>query len=150
MNSSQNGKAFITKSERGSKLTVYADTAKHDTVGVGHKVTSQDNLKLGDQISQTKADSFLSSDLSTAESGVKSLVGNLDLSQNEFDALTDLTFNVGIENLKNKSPALNAAIKKGDYKAMGKQLTYTKDSAGNRQGGLITRSKEREALFNKK
>ncbi len=51
---------------------------------------------------------------------------------------------------KSKNPELHSAIQKSDYKALGRQLTYTKDSKGNRQGGLITRSKEREALFNKK
>ena len=150
LTTSKNGENFITKNEGGSKLTVYQDTALHDTVGVGHKVVPKDNLKQGDQITQTESDTLFSGDLATAEKGVKSLVGSLDLSQNEFDALTDLTFNVGVGTLKNKSPALNTAIKNGDYKEMGRQLTYTKDSAGNRQGGLVTRSKDRTVLFNKK
>lgn len=148
LTTSDYGKRFMTNNEGGVHLTVYNDTAKNPTVGVGHKVATGDNLKVGDVIDNPRSDSFFNSDLRVAERGVKSLVGNLPLSQNEFDALVDLNYNVGIGTLKNKSPALNAAIRNGDYNAMGVNLTYTRDSAGNRQGGLITRSNDRTTLFN--
>lgn len=144
----EEGKELIRKHE-GEVLEVYEDTAKHNTVGVGHKVLTTDNLKLGDKITQQQSNDFFDADLDTAEGLLKSLVGDLRLSQNEFDALVDLTYNVGFGNLKNKSPSLNAAFVNKDYKEMGKQLIYTKDSKGNRQGGLINRSQARTELFNR-
>ena len=77
------------------QLEVKPDTAGHPTVGFGHKVTEVDNLQVGDKIDASKADSLFKADVNTAESAVKNAAGNLPLSQGEFNALTDLVFNVG-------------------------------------------------------
>jgi len=80
-------------------------------VGYGHKVTSEDNLKLGSTITKEQAEKFLVSDVNSAGQTIKKAVGNLQLSQGEFNALTDLVFNVGPAVLTTaKSPKLMDAI----------------------------------------
>ena len=75
-------------------------------------------------------------------------MGTLPLSQEEFDALVDLAFNVGAPNLNAfESPRLNAAIAAGNYGAIANELVYTFDSKGVRQQGLVDRSQRRQNIF---
>jgi RHS repeat-associated protein len=131
-----------------AELTVYSDTGGIQTVGYGHKVTSADELEAGDAVSQDTADTLFNSDFLSAQNAVKSGVQGAELSQNEFNALTDLVFNVGPGVLgASMSPSLNAALKSGDYQAMSEQLKYTRDAKGVSQPGLATRSEIRKAIF---
>ena len=133
--------------EEGVRLTVYRDVAGYPTVGVGHLVLPEDNLKVGDRISYEKAIELLEQDLAKAEQGVRNLVGDLPLYQHEFDALVDLVYNVGEGNVsERKSPRLNAAINAGNYQAMADQLNYT-TAAGKVARGLEYRSERRQAIF---
>ena len=153
LNISQRGVDHIKNSENDTgNLSVQDDGLGNPTAGYGHKVTQQDNLKMNDPVSQSKADSLLAQDIATAEGVVENLVGSLPVSQNEFDALTDLAFNVGAGKLSpQNSPGLNSAIKAGDYEGMSNNLKYTQGV--NKQGqpvslpGLATRSAERRTIF---
>jgi GH24 family phage-related lysozyme (muramidase) len=148
------GKLHIQKSEGDPKhpgtpvLTVYADTAGNLTTGYGHKLTAGDNLKADDKITQEKASKLLDSDIASAVKSVRSAAGTTQLSQGEFNALIDLVFNVGPGVLTStKSPGLMNAFGAADYSGMSEQLMYSKDSKGNQQDGLVTRSDERKEIF---
>lgn len=133
--------------EEGMHHTVYADPVGYLTVGVGHLVTSKDNLKVGDRISQGRMALLLEQDLRIAEDAVVQLVGDLPLYQHEFDALVDLVFNVGAGNLsREESPKLNRAIEVGDYEAIAEELAYH-NAAGQKLKGLEYRSDRREKIF---
>ena len=133
--------------EEGVRLSVYRDVAGYPTVGVGHLVTSDDNLNVGDQITYDQAIDFLEADLATAEKAVAKLVGDLELYQHEFDALVDLVYNVGLGNVSpSESPRLNAAIDAGDYAAIAEQLDYT-HAGGEFARGLMYRSERRAKIF---
>jgi GH24 family phage-related lysozyme (muramidase) len=133
--------------EEGARQTVYRDVAGYPTVGVGHLITSSDNLQVGDRISKDQVLEFLERDLAQAEQAVRRMVGDLPLLQNEYDALVDLAFNVGEGNLSpERSPELNAAIAARDYDAIAQQLDYH-DAAGRIAHGLIYRSERRENIF---
>lgn len=93
MNISQNGINLI-KSFEGVRLTAYKCPAGKWTIGYGH--TS--NVKQGMTITQTQAEEFLKQDLKIYENYVKLL--NLNLNQNQFDALVSFTYNCGAGNLK--------------------------------------------------
>jgi GH24 family phage-related lysozyme (muramidase) len=110
-------------------------------------VLPEDNLSEGDVLSQDRINAMFESDVIRAETGVRSLVGDTPLSQEEFDALVDLTFNVGIGTLAHESPKLNEAIQSGDYDRMGSELKYTLDAKKQQQPGLVTRSNRREQVF---
>ena len=133
--------------EEGVRLTVYRDVAGYPTVGVGHLVTAEDGLKVGDTITYERALELLEKDLVTAEEGVKRLVGDLPLYQHEFDALADLVYNVGEGNVShNQSPMLNKAIMRGDYNGIAQELDY-RHAAGSVAKGLIYRSERRASIF---
>lgn len=147
LSTSQRGKKFIKDSE-GTKDKVYKDSGGLPTVGVGHLVTPSDKLKVGERISEEKINDFYSADLRKAEAAAKNLAGNTQLSQDEFDALTDLTYNVGPGKLsRTNSPGLNKAIAAGDYEAIANQLRYTRDASGKSPTGLIIRNDERQKIF---
>ncbi|GAB5349374.1 lysozyme [Alteriqipengyuania sp. 357] len=133
--------------EEGMRLTVYRDVAGYPTVGIGHLVLPEDNLKVGDRISREQAMAFLRADLEKAEQAVANVVGDLKLYQHEFDALVDLAYNVGQGTLSERnSPALNRAIAKADYDGIAQELDY-RFADGQVAGGLVHRSNRREQIF---
>jgi GH24 family phage-related lysozyme (muramidase) len=133
--------------EEGARRTVYRDVAGYPTVGVGHLVTSADHLQIGDRISRDRVLDFLEQDIRDAQQVVRRLVGTLPLTQNEYDALVDLAFNVGAGNLSaERSPGLNAAIAAGDYDAIDAELDY-RHAGGQIARGLVYRSERRENIF---
>ncbi|HYD15799.1 MAG TPA: RHS repeat-associated core domain-containing protein [Hyphomicrobium sp.] len=141
LNTSARGRAATTAEEGGRIREVYTAPEGQQTVGIGHVVLPADRLAHGDRISEERVDQLFNQDLGIAESGVERLVGDLPVSQREFDALTDLVFNVGIDNLsESRSPGLNAAITAGDYDEIGNNLRYTRDANGRVQPGLAFRS----------
>lgn len=133
--------------EEGLRTRVYTDVAGKPTVGVGHLVKPRDGLSVGETITQAKALDFLEQDLEYAEGVVADLVGDLPVTQHEFDALVDLAFNVGEGNLSERqSPRLNAAIETGDYQAIADELDYHYAGGGTAKG-LELRSERRTAIF---
>ena len=129
-------------------LKVYKDGAGHMTVGWGHK---DDSMKEGDTITKDQAQKFFDKDVSTMESKVADVLtanGGHQFSQGEFNALTDLSFNVGPGALSTSmSPTLMKDMNAGDYQGMSGQLRYTKDTSGNVEPGLVTRSDDRQSIF---
>lgn len=133
--------------EEGARQTVYRDVAGYPTVGVGHLVTPEDGLQVGDRISKDQVLDFLERDIAIAERAVARLVGDLPLLQHEFDALVDLVFNVGEGNVSaERSPRLNAAIAAADYDAIAEELGYH-HAGGSIAKGLIHRSERRANIF---
>jgi GH24 family phage-related lysozyme (muramidase) len=133
--------------EEGSRDRVYRDVAGYPTVGVGHLVTPQDGLRVGDRISDDKVLDFLEQDITIAERAVARLAGDLPLLQNEFDALVDLVFNVGEGNVSaERSPQLNSAIAAADYDGIADELEYHY-ARGRIAKGLVYRSERRASIF---
>ncbi len=133
--------------EEGVRLVVYRDVAGYPTVGVGHLITPEDGLRVGDRITYEEAIAFLEKDLEKAEDGVKRLVGDLPIYQHEFDALVDLVYNVGEGNVSEReSPRLNRAIASADYDSIAAELEYT-TAAGSVARGLQYRSERRQSIF---
>ncbi len=133
--------------EEGVRQVVYRDVAGYPTVGVGHLIEPQDNLRVGDRVSKQQVLAFLDGDIAEAEGHVRDLVGDLPLFQHEFDALVDLVYNVGRGNVSaSQSPRLNAAIDAGDYERIASELDYT-HAAGEVARGLEYRSERRALIF---
>ncbi|MEM8826716.1 MAG: lysozyme [Pseudomonadota bacterium] len=136
------------REEEGAIDRVYRDSGGLPTVGIGHLVTPRDGLRVGDRIDHDKMEAMLAEDLTLAEQAVRDLVRGLPLSQNEYDALVDLVFNVGPGRLSERdSPGLQDAIRRRDYKAIGDNLIYTRDASGRRVKGLVMRSERRRRMF---
>ncbi|WP_305095667.1 lysozyme [Croceibacterium aestuarii] len=147
MRSVSEGMKAVMMEEEGVRYHVYRDVAGNPTVGVGHLVTAEDGLSVGQRVGQDRILDFFEEDLKQAESAVARITGDLPLYQNEFDALVDLAFNVGEGNLSPaNSPHLRAAIAAHDYDAIASQLDYV-HADGRVAGGLVNRSERRTRIF---
>lgn len=95
MKTSDAGLHFIRHNE-GCVLHIYKDQAGLQTIGVGHLLTAEDKSsgRFTSGITETQAIDLLRSDVVLAEQAVNELV-KVQLSQNQFDALVDFTFNLG-------------------------------------------------------
>lgn len=94
MKTSSKGRKLITQRE-GCRLKAYKDTKGIPTIGVGHTSMAGDpEVHLGMTITQTQADEILSRDLASVESAINHYV-QVALTQDEFDALASLAFNIG-------------------------------------------------------
>lgn len=115
------------------------------TIGIGHT----GDVSLGDTMTSDQIVDAFMNDVSIAEGAVENLVGDLQVSQQEFDALVDLAFNVGETKLNStNSPNLNQAIADGNYSAIGANLRYARGPDGP-TAGLVARSNSRQAIFSK-
>lgn len=90
----------FTKAQEGLRLHAYNDGFGTWTIGWGHTVHVQPN----DEITEASAERYFASDISLAASGVKFTI-KADLSQGEFDTLTDFAYNVGNEALERSDVA---------------------------------------------
>lgn len=90
---SKNGLKMIRQFE-GERLRVYRDVAGLPTVGVGHLVRKSDDLAVGDTITKEQSEAFLAEDIKTFEESVNQIV-KVPLTQNEFDAVVSLCYNIG-------------------------------------------------------
>ena len=142
MNISQEGLSLIKKFE-GCKLESYKCAAGVWTIGFG----STSGVEEGMEISQERADMLLLEDVEVFEEAVNNLV-EVDLEQNQFDALVAWTFNLGSTNLKNST--LLKVLNDKNYEGVPEQIKRWNKATvdGERQvlEGLVRR-REAEALL---
>ena len=96
MQMSDRGLAFLKQWE-GCKLTAYKDSGGVWTIGVGHTRTARPGMT----ISQFEADLLLASDLE--DHNISPLLGDAETSQNQFDAMSSLAFNIGLDRFANST-----------------------------------------------
>lgn len=123
MRISLNGEKLLEK-EEGDILHVYKDKAKLPTIGIGHLLTRSElssgeiiikgvRYKIADGLTEQQSLDLLAQDVSTAESCV-SIAIHVPLTQNQFDALVSLTFNIGTAGFINSSLRKNINAKATD------------------------------------
>ncbi len=81
---------LLIRQFEGLRLTAYRCPSGIWTIGYGH--TS--NVHKGDTITQSQADKYLRQDIEPIEAYLNNQ--QLNINQNQFDALTSLIFNIGI------------------------------------------------------
>lgn len=86
----------IIKRFEGFKNSVYLDSARHPTIGYGHLITSSDGDLAGRVLSEGEGEALLMADIQIKADIFPHLC--VTLSQNQFDALTSLCFNIGYGN----------------------------------------------------
>lgn len=96
----------LLKMREGSSLIVYPDPVKgaaFPTVGIGHLVTAQDKLKIGDKISAEKENEFFEIDIQKSLNTSKANAVELDMYSPKFlAALISVNFQLG--SFKSKFP----------------------------------------------
>lgn len=114
MRTSATGRALIEARE-GRRLSAYRDSMGVLTIGIGHTGRmSPPSVMPGMTISEAQCDAMLAADLAPVEEAVNTAV-RVPLSQNEFDALVSLGFNIGTPALRRSR--VIAQINRGDFAA---------------------------------
>lgn len=125
MSLSEKGLEFIERHE-GYSTKIYKDSAGNPTIGFGHLIKEGEDFSEG--ISKEKAGELLSQDTQTAGDAVNGRV-TVKLSQTEFDALVDFTYNLGGGNLGKSTLLKNINA--------GKEVTKENFTDWNRAGGKV-------------
>jgi len=96
---SKNCIKFIARWE-GYEPKVYKCSAKVDTIGYGHVILKSEEYLYGAVLSEADALALLNKDVLTRFTPrVSELVEDLELTQNQFDALVSFAFNCGVSAL---------------------------------------------------
>lgn len=127
----------------GVRFQAYPDPASGGapwTIGVGHTR----GVLPGTTCTYDQAMAWLRQDVTWAENAVNSLV-HVSLDQNQFDALVDFVFNVGVDQFEHST--LLRLLNEGDYDGAEEQFQYWVYAAGRVMPGLVTRRQDEAALF---
>ncbi len=139
MKISQEGLSLIKKFE-GCELEAYKCAANVWTIGYG----STKGVKKGDTISQEEADKLLLHEMEEYEGYINDMV-NVDLEQNQFDAMVSWVFNLGPANLK--ASTLLKVLNAKDYEGVPAQIKRWNKAGGKVLQGLIRRREAESLLF---
>ena len=129
----------LLKRAEGFRNRTYLDVAGFPTIGYGHRLLSHEAFT--DGIDEARAAGILAADVQEAELAVGRLV-RVELTQGQFDALTDFCFNLGARRLA--SSTLLWTLNDGGYDAARQQLLRWDMAGGGHNAGLKAR---REAEF---
>ena len=139
MKTSAEGIALIKKFE-GLELDSYQCSANVWTLGYGHT----QGVAEGDSCSEEEAEIILVNDLKEFETYVNALV-DVELDQNQFDALVAWTFNLGPTNLRTST--LLKKLNAGDYNDVPSEIKRWNRAGGQVLDGLIRRREAAALLF---
>lgn len=139
MKTSDAGRELIKRFE-GVRLNAYLDSVGIPTIGVGHIA----GVKMGDTVTMQEADDMLSADLRDSEDAVN-MNTRIDLTQNQFDALVSLTFNIGGGAFSRST--LLKRLNAGDIQGAADQFLVWNRAGGRRIQGLANRRAAERELF---
>ena len=177
---SQNAFDLIIRFE-GIRLTAYQDTVGNWTIGYGTTSfrpgvldpegktpilpAGGRKVKKGDKISQSYAIALMKADVRTFAQTLNQNLGNLNVTQNEYDALISLTYNIGAAWA---APKNNSNTRKQLFRANAGEISYEeaskvfldwdketkkikgKPSVTTRNQGLTNRRRAEQFIFNLK
>ncbi|AID17956.1 endolysin [Acinetobacter phage YMC11/12/R2315] len=147
MTTSDTGINLISTFE-GTRLTAYDDGVGVWTIGIGTTVyPNGTKVKKGDTCTSEQAKTYFKHDLIKFENVVNESV-KVPLSQNQFDALVSLTYNIGSGAFKNST--LLKLLNNGDYQGAADQFPAWKKAGGRVLEGLVKRRAAERSLFLKK
>jgi len=130
----------------GEVLKVYKDPIGLPTLGVGHLVTPNEkkDYPVGKKITRAESRQFLRRDLARFEDCVNSSV-KVPITQNQFDALVSLAFNIGEGAFKRSSVLRNLNARKFD--AAADSFRAWNKAGGKTLPGLTRRRATERSVF---
>jgi lysozyme len=131
----------LTKKAEGLRLKPYLDSGGIWTCGYGHTKDVNENTVCTEEI----AEQWLKQDSTDAVNAVNKLV-TVPLTQNEFDALVDFVFNIGVKNFSTST--MHTLLNKGDYEGAAQQFKIWNLCKGKVIEGLINRRILEQNEFN--
>lgn len=138
----------LISSFEGIRLNAYDDSVGVWTIGIGTTIYQNGvKVKKGDKCTQEQALEYLQHDLRSFEKTVNDSV-KVPLSQNQFDALVSLAYNIGSGAFKNST--LLKKLNAKDYAGAADQFLVWNKGGGKVLKGLVRRRDAERALFLKK
>ena len=134
----------LIKEAEGFSAKAYQDVIGVWTIGYGSATTAGFPIKPQDTITEEKATEWLQQELSKVEVAIKSAV-HVPLTQNQFDALASLIYNIGVGNFQ-KSTLLKL-INQQRYQDAAQQFLVWNKAGGKEVKGLSNRRKKELDLF---
>lgn len=122
----------LTEQFEGCKLQAYPDSTGIPTIGYGHTK----GVSLGMTCTQAQAEQWLQQDINYAASEVNKHV-TVPLTQHQFDALVDFTFNCGAGNLDHST--LLKLVNTGDFTHAANEFERWDKAGGKVVAGLLRR-----------
>ena len=141
MKTSQAGVDFI-KFREGVRLNAYKDSAGRMTIGYGHLILPGEHLESG--IQESRAERLLILDLAVAEDAINRMV-HAPLTQNQFDALVSLVFNIGTGAFHKST--LRSLLNIGNMTIAADEFLRWNKADGKVFEGLINRRRAERELF---
>lgn len=138
----------------GKTLAHAIDAVGNAQIGVGHLVRKTDTSYDGKTLSDAQVDSILNEDIGSAVNSVNAL--GLKLSQGQFDALVDLTFNVGpggpgkdgaLRQSNGQPSTLVRLITEGNTQGAANEFMSWVYAGGQVNQALVSRRKRDQAFF---
>jgi lysozyme len=131
----------------GCKLTAYLCPAKIFTIGFGNTFYLDGTpVKQGDKITEEQAEELFKSILVNFENCVLKALGKTKVSQNKFDALVSLAYNIGCGNFR-KSSVLRLTIANPNDPAIANAFLMWNKIKGKVSNGLTSRREQEAILF---
>lgn len=129
----------------GKRLVAYDDGVGVWTIGFGTTIYPNGiKVKKGDVCTEAQAKAYMAHDLKKFELAVSNVV-TVPLSQNQFDALVSLAYNIGTNAFKNST--LVKKLNAGDIRGAANQFDVWVNAGGKRMQGLVNRRAKEKALF---
>lgn len=119
------------------------------TIGYGHLIKPGEDFRNG--ISESKAAELLRADIATAERAVRDNI-TVSLTQNQFDALTSLAYNIGTRNFADSTVVKyvnNPNFHSSVYPNLESAWKAWNRSRGNVLKGLINRRQSEWDMYNR-
>lgn len=129
----------------GLELEAYDDGVGIWTIGYGTTVINGVKVKKGDTCTVEQAKSYMASDLKKFETAVNKVT--VALTQNQFDALVSLTYNIGTGAFAGST--LLKKLNTGDYTGAAKEFPKWNKAGGKIMKGLVNRRLLECELFQK-
>ena len=138
----------LISSFEGIRLNAYDDGVGVWTIGIGTIIYPNGvKVKKGDKCTLEQAHEYLAHDMIEFEKTVNDSV-KVSLSQNQFDALVSLAYNIGSTAFKNST--LLKKLNAKDYQGAADQFLCWNKGGGKVLKGLVRRREAERALFLKK
>jgi len=137
----------LIKHFEGVHKKPYICPAGYWTVGVGHLISRDAKLPFEwfRILSPGEIDDLLRKDLRRFELGVLRMLGTVQPSQSEFDALVSFSFNLGLGCFQRST--VRSAFIRGDKKRSGEVLLKYRRAGGKILQGLVRRRQAELALL---
>jgi len=147
--SDKQGKHIIYDDQTGKPINTNEPLPKGATIGYGHLIKQGEDFRNG--INEKTATELLCTDIAVAERAVRDNI-TVPLTQNQFDALTSLAYNIGAKNFANSTVVKyinNPNFHSSVYPNLESAWKAWNRSQGQISNGLIKRRQNEWDMYNR-